>query len=122
MKSRFAGVALLSLFIVSVYPLSSCKKKNCPADAEITILDSLTGKPLPGATVILHADTTSAKNGPLAAYLPDKKTTDASGKTYHEFPYEALLFIWVTKPPDQDTVKGYIRLERCEKAIKTLKY
>lgn len=118
---RLAPPVLFLVILGYFATTSSCKKKECPSEGIITVVDA-SGKPVVGAVVTLYCDTTSGgcANGQLAAYLPDKKTTDGSGKSYHSFKYPTLLFIEVTKPGDTTVARSYIKLEKCETTEKTV--
>ncbi|MEO8146927.1 MAG: hypothetical protein ABI723_04780 [Bacteroidia bacterium] len=103
----FTGIAVLT---------SSCKKTS-PADATITVVDSL-DRPIKGATVILRQDSVVNPSTGIKADIYDEKVTDINGNTFHSFKWEAVLNLEVTK--GNLKVLDYIRLEQSKTVSKTV--
>ncbi len=102
-----AGIAVLT---------SSCKKTS-PADANVTVVDSLS-RPIKGATVILRQDTVVNPSTGVQADIYDEKVTDINGKAFFSFKWEAVLNVEVTK--GNLKVYDYIRLEQSNTVSKTV--
>lgn len=109
-------IALIVIFIATT--ASKCRKEK-PPKAIVLVVD-VDGHPLAGATVKVYSDPTLYSNNyPSVGYydpdegkLYDIKTTDASGKSYHEFKYESIysVYAWYRKQVSwnhYDTLKGY---------------
>ncbi len=116
MNKSIIILGLLSLFIIGT--ASKCKKEK-PPKAVVLVVDEQ-GRPLAGATVKVYSDPTLySQNYPSVGYVdPDEKklydikTTDASGKTYHDFKYESIysVYAWYRKQiswNQYDTLKGW---------------
>jgi hypothetical protein len=99
-----AGVTLL--FLPAFF---SCKK-DTPTKAVITVLDT-NDVPVAGATVSVFQDSVINQITGVRANIRDTKVSDASGKTEHEFKWEAFLNIEAIRADSSDTARGYIRLE-----------
>ena len=103
----FTGIALLT---------SSCKKTS-PADAMVTVVDSL-DRPIKGAKVILRQDSVVNPLTNIKAAIYDEKVSDINGNTFHSFKWEAVLNVEVTK--GNLKVLDYIRLEQSKRVNKTV--
>ena len=78
---------------------TSCKKKDKPPEAVITVLDSAFSLPVAEANVRLELDGKYSvlTGNPAVAPNPDVKITDASGQVTFTLKYEAAYFAAVTK-------------------------
>jgi hypothetical protein len=105
---------LLAVFAVAV---TSCKKTG-PAEAVITVLDSI-NQPVQNARVILRQDSVTNPTTGIQADVYQEQYTGTTGETFFSFDNEAVLNIEVTK----DTLfenDEYIRLEQNETVRKTV--
>jgi len=120
MKKVFLFFVMMSLVLIFGV---KCKKEE-PPKAIVLVVDTL-NKPIAGATVRVYADPKKYKGPdssivyPTVGYFdPDKKIlfdqkkTDNEGKTYHEFKYEAIFYVYAYYPKKiatnkYDTLKGY---------------
>jgi hypothetical protein len=109
-------LAVSFLFFSSVF--SGCKKDG-PTKAIITVQDSL-GRPAYGAVVTLWQDTAVNPNTNQSANVRVSKTTDASGKAEFEFMLECFLNLQACK--NNDTVRGFVRLEQYKTVTQTVKF
>ena len=118
-KGIFSGIvifiALPSLFSLTI--LSSCKKHN-PTSAVITVLDSVAGIPVVGATVRLQQDKVAGAVMPS----PDRQITNSSGQVTFTLKLVAIYYAEVTKPPRTDTATAIVRFEDEETVDVTIKY
>lgn len=103
----FTGVAMLT---------SSCKKTS-PAEATITVVDSLQ-RPIKGATVILRQDSVVNPSTGVKADIYDEKISDINGNTFHSFKWEAVLNLEISK--GNLKTLDYIRLEQSKTVSKTV--
>jgi hypothetical protein len=94
----------------------SCKKTS-PAEATITVVDSLE-RPIKGAQVILRQDSVVNPSTGVKSDIYDEKITDINGQTFHSFKWEAVLNLQVTK----GNLKAidYLRLEQSKTVSKTV--
>ncbi|MCX7954856.1 MAG: hypothetical protein N3A01_06670 [Bacteroidales bacterium] len=120
MGTRFFIIVLLFTFLIVGM---RCNKEK-PPKAIVTVVDTL-DKPIAGATVKIYADpkryqssdttihySTVGYFDPDQKQLYDIKTTDNEGKTYHDFKYEAIFYVYAYKLKKiawnkYDTLKGY---------------
>ena len=89
-QSPIISVFILFLSVLGVLSLSFSCKSEGPARAEITVVNA-TGNPVEGVTVILHQDTLKSPVTGAQSNISDVQTTDADGKTSHEFSLESIL-------------------------------
>jgi hypothetical protein len=100
-NSRFLFLLTGVLFISGIILMNSCKKPEEPR-AVVYVIDE-NDLPVPGALVRVHL---SSQDSAIGTLVPgddvknDYKVTDASGKTTHQFPEEAIYFVEVTKDAD----------------------
>jgi hypothetical protein len=87
----FVWFTLLTvIFLFTASTLSSCKKEE-PAKAVITVVDTL-NNPIQGCTVELNSE-----NNPRPGDVKASEITDISGNAYFEFELEAILQVEVSK-------------------------
>jgi hypothetical protein len=87
----FVWFTLLTvIFLLAASALSSCKKEE-PAKAVITVVDTL-NNPIQGCTVELNSE-----NNPRPGDVKASEITDISGNAYFEFELEAILQVEVSK-------------------------
>ncbi|NNC86529.1 MAG: hypothetical protein HKN75_10655 [Bacteroidia bacterium] len=110
------GIALITFLIGSTFLHSSCEETT-PAKAIITVVDSL-NFPVVGAIVELSQDSVINQSTGVQANVYDLQITDAAGITTHEFKWEAVLNIDVTK--GNLKTKDFIRLEQSNTVRKTV--
>jgi cytoskeletal protein RodZ len=108
---------LFSLFLIPVL-FSGCKKDG-PTKAVITVNDSL-GRPAFGAVVTLWQDTAVNVNTGASSNIRVSKTTDSSGKVEFEFQLECFLNLEAYK--NNDTVRGFVRLEQYKTVYQTVNF
>jgi len=113
MKSKFYSSILI--FILSTFTYYSCRKTS-PADALVTIVDSLSN-PVSGALVVLKQDSVISPNTGAQADVYQSQTTNGSGQATFSFKLEAVLFVEVSK--GNLLIKDYIRLEQSKQVAKT---
>lgn len=87
----------------------SCKKTG-PADAVITIQDSL-GQPVAGAKVVLRQDSVVSPTTGVRADVYSEQITGSGGEAFFSFELEAVLNIEVSKDSVTEN-NEYIRLEQ----------
>lgn len=110
---------LLALFFSAtllVAAFGSCKKTS-PAEAVITVRDDA-GKAVSGAKVVLRQDSVVNQATGIQANIYDEKVTDLNGQSKHEFKWEAVLNVEVSK--GALTEHDYIRLEQSKTVEKTI--
>lgn len=113
----------IGIFLVFVILGMRCNKEK-PPKAIVTVVDTL-NKPVAGATVRIYADPkryqssdTTVHYSTVGYFDPDQKQlydikiTDSEGKTYHEFKYEAIFYVYAYALKKiawnkYDTLKGY---------------
>lgn len=95
----------------------SCKKSG-PADAVVTVQDSL-GNPVAGAKVVLRQDSVVNPNTNIRADVYQEKVTSSSGQAFFSFELEAVLNIEVSKDSITENDE-YIRLEQNETVSKVV--
>jgi hypothetical protein len=87
----FVWFTLLTvIFLFTASTLSSCKKEE-PAKAVITVVDTL-NNPIQGCTVELNSE-----NNPRPGDVKASEITDISGNAYFEFELEAILQVEVSR-------------------------
>jgi hypothetical protein len=87
----------------------SCKKTG-PAEAVITVQDSL-GAPVAGAKVVLRQDSVVNPNTGVRADIYQEAVTSSGGQAFFKFELEAVLNIEVSKDSITENDE-YIRLEQ----------
>ena len=87
----------------------SCKKSG-PADAVITIQDTL-GRPVNGAKVILRQDSVVSPTTGVRADIYQEQVTGTTGDAFFSFELEAVLNIEVSKDSITEN-NEYVRLEQ----------
>lgn len=113
---RFICFAGICAVVVMCFLNAGCKKTS-PANAEITVVDSL-GRTIQGVTVVLRQDSVINPTTNVKADIYDSKVTDVNGKTYHSFEWEAVLNIELKKGNKKS--KDYITLKQSETVSKTV--
>ena len=110
--------ALVILFIISAAAtsLNSCRK-NGPADALITVTDSL-GRTVQGAKVVLSQDSVISNQTGAQANVHQEGMTDLNGQVTFSFALEAVLNMEVSK--GALSVRDYLRLEQSEQVEKSV--
>jgi len=96
---------IFCLFAFIALTASKCNKEN-PPKAIVTVVDNKEHV-VSGATVKVYSDPTFYNNGveypSVGYYNPDEKTlydiqtTDVNGQTSHNFKYESIYSVFVTK-------------------------
>ncbi|MFM2207005.1 MAG: hypothetical protein RL213_980 [Bacteroidota bacterium] len=110
----------LSVFLlVAVSLLFSGCKKDGPTKAVITVNDSL-GRPSFGAVVTLWQDTAVNQTTGSVANVRVSKTTNSAGKAEFEFQLECFLNLQAVK--NNDTVRGFVRLEQYKTIYQTVNF
>src|SRR5436190_21511373 len=104
-------------FIVMIILFSFSCKKTTPAEANITVVDTL-NRPIGGATVVLRQDSVVNTNTGVRANVYQEQHTASDGNAHFEFEWEAVLNVEVTK--DALSAKDYIRLEQSKTVTKTV--
>ncbi|HNQ11682.1 MAG TPA: hypothetical protein PKH65_00100 [Bacteroidia bacterium] len=113
----FKRFSLLTLFaFLLAFTLFSCKKTG-PADALITVRDTL-GKPVSGATVVLRQDSVVNPGTGAQANINLQKTTDSGGQVFFSVQWEAVLNIEASK--GNLSASDYIRLEQSKQVDKVV--
>nr|MBK9650138.1 hypothetical protein [Bacteroidota bacterium] len=115
MKSSVYVVAILAIMSFAIMSVG-CKKTS-PANADITVVDSL-GRALPGVTVVLRQDSVINPTTNVKADIYDSKVSDINGHTYHSFEWEAVLNVELQKGNKKS--KDYITLKQSETVSKTV--
>lgn len=113
MRNTFIAGIIVLLFAIQW----SCKKSG-PAEAVITVQDSL-GAPVAGAKVILRQDSVINPNTGVRADIYQEATTSAGGQAFFKFDLEAVLNIEVSKDSLTENDE-YVRLEQNKKVYKTV--
>ena len=116
-QSPIISVFILFLSVFGALSLTFSCKSEGPARAEITVVNA-TGNPVEGVTVILHQDTLKSPVTGAQSNISDVQTTDADGKTSHEFSLESILNVDVSK--GKLKISDYIRLEKSNTVSKTV--
>lgn len=117
MKTIWRAMLLISMpAMILSGVLTSCKKTS-PAEALITIKDTL-GKAVSGAKVVLRQDSVINQTTGVQANIYDEKVTDLNGQSHHEFKWEAVLNVEVSKGSVSE--HDYIRLEQSKTVEKTI--
>ena len=94
---KISPVFFAAILAVPVFFSDSCKKKDTPPTAIITVLDSIFQTPIPDATVTLYLNQTSKVTGaPAIPPNPDTKITDSRGQVTFVLKNEASYFVRVT--------------------------
>lgn len=106
-----------ALFAVMIVVFSFSCKKTKPAEANVTIVDTL-NRPVGGATVVLRQDSVINNTTGVRADIYQEKTTSGDGNAHFEFKWEAVLNVEVTK--GSLSAKDYIRLEQSKTVSKTV--
>ena len=115
-KQTFRTLVVLFFIFGIATSMYSCRKKG-PADAIVTVVDSL-GKTVSGAKVVLSQDSVISPNTGAQANVHQEGTTDPSGQVAFSFPLEAVLNVEVSKGALY--VRDYIRLEQSKQVEKTV--
>ncbi len=106
-----------TLLLVSLVAFTFSCKKTTPAEANITVVDSL-NRPVGGASVVLRQDSVINPNTGIRADIFQEKITSSDGNAHFEFEWEAVLNVEITK--DVLSAKDYIRLEQSKTVTKTI--
>ena len=107
----------VALFILVVAGLCFSCKKTKPAEANVTVTDTL-NRPVGGATVVLRQDSVVNTTTGVRADIYQEKTTGGDGTAHFEFEWEAVLNVEVSK--GSLSAKDYIRLEQSKTVSKTI--
>lgn len=110
----FLLAVLFSAVLISF--TSSCKKEG-PAEAVITVKDTL-GRPISGAMVVLRQDSVSNPVNGVQASVNVEQLTDVSGQAYFSFDLEAVLIAEAEK--GNLSARDFVRLEQSKTVSKTL--
>lgn len=110
--------AIPYLFLIFVLTLNWNCKKTGPAEAIVTILDSL-GQPVAGAKVILRQDSVQNTTTGVRADVYQEHVTSSNGEAVFSFELEAVLNIEVIKDSIHKADE-YIRLEQSKTVRKTV--
>ena len=108
----------LYLFLILTLAFNWNCKKTGPAEAVITVKDSL-GKPVAGAKVVLRQDSVVNPTTSIRANIYQEKTTASTGEAFFSFELEAVLNIEITKDAFTRSDE-YIRLEQNKTVRKTI--
>jgi hypothetical protein len=118
MKKELLRYSLPSLFILFIaVSIFSCSKSG-PADAVVTVVDTL-GKPVAAAKVVLRQDSVVNPNTGVKASVHQEGSTDSQGQVRFSFSLEAVLNIEASKGALFG--RDYIRLEQSNTVEKTVK-
>ena len=117
MKNINLYAAVLGTFLFAATFIHSSCEETTSAKAIITILDSL-NHPVSGAIVELSQDSVINQSTGVQSNIYDLQVTDGSGISIHEFKWEAVLDIDVTK--GNLKTKDFIRLEQSKTVRKTI--
>lgn len=114
---KFIAKGLSYIFIITVLSVSfyACRKTG-PADALVTVTDSL-GRTVSGAKVVLKQDSVISPNTGAQASVYQEQVTDFNGQASFSFELEAVLFVEISK--GTLLVNDYIRLEQSKKVEKS---
>lgn len=110
----FLVVLLFSSLIISFN--TSCKKEG-PAQAVISVTDTL-GRPISGASVVLRQDSVTNPVNGVQASVNVPQVTDAAGQAYFSFDLEAVLIVEAEK--GNRSARDFVRLEQSKTVSKTL--
>lgn len=113
---RLYGIIIGTLLFAAAFMHSSCEETS-PAKAIITVVDSLQF-PVAGAIVELKQDSVVNQSTGVQANVSDIQISDPSGQTFHQFQWEAVLNVKVTKG-NLSTI-DFIRLEQSKTVRKTV--
>lgn len=117
MKKQIVRTLPVLFFILGITAsMYSCRKKG-PADAIVTVVDSL-GKTVQGAKVVLRQDSVISPTTGAQANVYQAGTTDLNGQASFSFPLEAVLNVEVSK--GALSARDYIRLEQSKQVEKTV--
>lgn len=116
MRKLIYSFIVSSFFILLV--IASCKKDSGPADAVITVIDTLE-RPVINAKVVLRQDSVVNPNTGVKANIHQESFTDGAGQAYFSFDKEAVLNVECSK--DSMFGRDYIRLEQASTVSKTVK-
>lgn len=105
------------LFISMVFLFSFSCKKTKPAEANISVVDTL-NRPIGGATVVVRQDSVINPTTGIRANVYQEHITASDGNAHFTFDWEAVLNVEVTK--DALSAKDYIRLEQNKTVAKTV--
>ena len=106
-----------SVFILTIIFFSFSCKKTKPAEANVSVVDTL-NRPVGGATVVLRQDSVVNPNTGIRANVYQEQLTAGDGNAHFTFDWEAVLNVEVTK--DALSAKDYIRLEQNKTVSKTV--
>ena len=107
----------IALFAIMIFTLSQSCKKTTPAEANVSVVDSL-NRPVGGATVVLRQDSVVNPNTGVRANIYQEQRTGGDGNAHFTFDWEAVLNVEVTK--DALSAKDYIRLEQSKTVTKQI--
>ena len=114
---KVINALLLSVLCLSlIIGVSSCKKSG-PAEAIITVHNSL-GSPVAGVLVVLRQDSVVNPTTGIQASVIQQNTTDFSGTASFSFELEAVLNVEVSK--DTLKVRDFIKLQQNDIVAKTI--
>lgn len=123
MKNLSFKKAVLPLFavgaFVSAIAFSSCKKET-DCTAVITVLDTIGGSPVAGATIRVFSE--------LGTLQEETLTADSRGQATFVFKHQAILDItawhpdYEVSPTELDTAKGIVKLEPGETVNQTVEF
>lgn len=117
MKKQIVSTLVLIFLAAGIFTtFNSCRKKG-PADAIVTVTDSLF-RNVSGARVVLRQDSVISPNTGAQADIYQEGTTDLNGQVSFSFPLEAVLNLEVSK--GALFVRDYIRLEQSKQVEKTV--
>lgn len=103
--------------IIAVMAAGMSCKKTKPAEANISVVDTL-NRPVGGATVVLRQDSVVNANTGVRADVYQEHVTASDGIAHFSFEWEAVLNVEVSK--DALSAKDYIRLEQSKTVTKTI--
>lgn len=115
--SSIKTITVVAVLFLSLNFFTTSCKKTSPANATITVVDSL-NKPIKGAKVVLRQDSVTNAGTGVKADIYDEKITDIYGNTHHSFKWEAVLNVEVTY--GKIKTLDYIRLEQSKSVGKTI--
>ncbi len=108
---------VLICFITFTLVFSFSCKKTTPAEANVSVVDTL-NRPVGGATVVLRQDSVVSTTSGVRANVYQEKKTASDGNAHFSFDHEAVLNVEITI--DARSAKDYIRLEQSKTVSKTV--
>lgn len=115
--STIKTITAVTVLFIGINIFTSSCKKTSPANAQITVVDSL-NKPVKGAKVVLRQDSVTNPGTGVKADIYDEKISDIYGNTHHSFKWEAVLNVEVTY--GKIKTLDYVRLEQSKTVDKTI--